>query len=120
MLNKEVFSNIFKKMLKEAKISYDEFSNDLVSGFEEDKADRGKLLDILKKYLEKNNLQMDWEAVKSSTTETLVNSLCTLSPYSAEEKQVLLEADSIKKRNDLLIAMTEMALSTNKGIESIQ
>ena len=105
---------------RQAKISYDEFSNDLVSGFEEDKADRGKLLDILKKYLEKNNLQMDWEAVKSSTTETLVNSLCTLSPYSAEEKQVLLEADSIEKRNDLLIAMTEMALSTNKGIESIQ
>ena len=105
---------------RQAKISYDEFSNDLISGFEEDKADRERLLDILKKYLEKNNLQMDWEAVKSSPTETLVNSLCTLSPYSAEEKQVLLEADSIEKRNDLLIAMTEMALSTNKGIESIQ
>ena len=72
------------------------------------------------KYLEKNNLQIDWNAVKDSPSETLVNSLCSLSPYSAEEKQALLEADNIQKRNDLLIAMTEMALSTNKGIESIQ
>lgn len=105
---------------RQVKVSYEDFENDLTPGFNQDKANRDKLLDVLKKYLEKNNLQMDWEAVKSSPTETLVNSLCTLSPYSAEEKQVLLEADSIEKRNDLLIAMTEMALSTNKGIESIQ
>ena len=60
------------------------------------------------------------EIRQSSPTETLVNSLCTLSPYSAEEKQALIEAEDIQKRNELLIAMTEMALSTNKGIESIQ
>ena len=69
--------------------------------------------------MKKNNLQIDWDAVKGSPTEILVNSLCSLSPYSAEEKQALLEADDTQKRNELLIAMTEMALSTNKGIESI-
>ncbi|MEC9414877.1 MAG: LON peptidase substrate-binding domain-containing protein [Pseudomonadota bacterium] len=105
---------------RQVKVSYDDFENDLISGFNQANADRDKLLVVLKKYLEKNNLQMDWDAIKSSPTETLVNSLCTLSPYSSEEKQALLEAENIQKRNELLIAMTEMALSTNKGIESIQ
>ena len=105
---------------RQVKVSYEDFENDLIPGFNQDKANRDKLLDVLKRYLEKNNLQIDWEAVKGSPTETLVNSLCSLSPYSAEEKQALLEAEDIQKRNELLIAMTEMALSTNKGIESIQ
>ena len=105
---------------RQVKVSYEDFENDLTPGFNQDKANRDKLLDVLKRYLEKNNLQIDWEAVKGSLTETLVNSLCSLSPYSTEEKQALLEAEDIQKRNELLIAMTEMALSTNKGIESIQ
>ena len=105
---------------RQVKVSYEDFENDLTPGLNQDKANRDKLLDVLKRYLEKNNLQIDWEAVKGSPTETLVNSLCSLSPYSAEEKQALLEAEDIQKRNELLIAMTEMALSTNKGIESIQ
>ena len=105
---------------RQVKVSYEDFENDLTPGFNQDNANRDKLLDVLKRYLEKNNLQIDWEAVKGSPTETLVNSLCSLSPYSAEEKQALLEAEDIQKRNELLIAMTEMALSTNKGIESIQ
>ena len=105
---------------RQVKVTYNDFEKDLIPGFNQDKADREKLLVVLKKYLEKNNLQMDWDAIKSSPTETLVNSLCTLSPYSAEEKQALIEAEDIQKRNELLIAMTEMALSTNKGIESIQ
>ncbi len=57
----------------------------------------------------------------------IVQELDTLTPYrqvkvayEEEEKQALLEAEDTQKRNELLIAMTEMALSTNKGIESIQ
>ena len=70
--------------------------------------------------MEKNNLQADWEAINNSSTELLINSLCILSPYSPEEKQALLEAETLKKRNEILIAMTEMTLSTNIGTESIQ
>ena len=46
----------------------------------------------LKKYLDHNNLEVDWESIKNSPTELLVNSLCLLSPYRPEEKQALLEA----------------------------
>ena len=105
---------------RQVKVSYEDFENDLTPGFNQDKANRDKLLDVLKRYLEKNNLQIDWEDLKGTPKETLVKYLCSLSPYSAEEKQALLEAEDIQKRNELLIAMTEMALSTNKGIESIQ
>ncbi|SUZ96550.1 uncharacterized protein METZ01_LOCUS49404 [marine metagenome] len=105
---------------RQFKISCDDFKDDLIKGEGEDEADRERLLEVLKKYLEKNNLQADWEAINNSSTELLINSLCILSPYSPEEKQALLEAETLKKRNEILIAMTEMTLSTNTGTESIQ
>ena len=105
---------------RQFKISCDDFRDDLIKGKGEDEADRERLLEVLKKYLEKNNLQADWEAIDNSSTELLINSLCILSPYSPEEKQALLEAETLKKRNEILIAMTEMTLSTNIGTESIQ
>ena len=105
---------------RQFKILCDDFRDDLIKGKGEDEADRERLLEVLKKYLEKNNLQADWEAINNSSTELLINSLCILSPYSPEEKQALLEAETLKKRNEILIAMTEMTLSTNIGTESIQ
>ena len=105
---------------RQFKILCDDFRDDLIKGKGEDEADRERLLEVLKKYLEKNNLQADWEAINNSSTELLINSLCILSPYSPEEKQALLEAETLKKRNEILIAMTEMTLSTNLGTESIQ
>lgn len=105
---------------RQFKILCDDFRDDLIKGKGEDESDRERLLEVLKKYLEKNNLQADWEAINNSSTELLINSLCILSPYSPEEKQALLEAETLKKRNEILIAMTEMTLSTNLGTESIQ
>jgi Uncharacterized protein, similar to the N-terminal domain of Lon protease len=63
---------------------------------------------------------LNWDAVKGSPTETLVNSLCSLSPYSSEKKQALLKAEKTKKKNELLIAMTENGTYRQiRGIESI-
>ena len=60
---------------RQFKISCDDFRNDLTKGKGEDEADRERLLEVLKKYLEKNNLQADWEAINNSSTELLINSL---------------------------------------------
>ena len=49
-------------------------------------------------------------AIKLSSNETLVNSLCTISPYGPREKQALLEAKTLEDRNQMLIALTEQAL----------
>ena len=45
------------------------------------------------------------------STEVLVNTLSLLAPYPPQEKQALLEAPDLKTRADVLVALTEMALS---------
>lgn len=73
--------------------------------------DRPTLLKTFKSYLEANNLEADWESIESAQTEILVNALSMMSPYSAAEKQALLEADNLKVRADTLVAITEMSLA---------
>ena len=105
---------------RQFQVDYKEFTNDLVKGFDEENVDREKLQLCLKKYLDHNNLDVDWESIKNSPTELLVNSLCLLSPYRPEEKQALLEAKTLSERNEILIAMTEMSMSSDGGTEQIQ
>lgn len=91
-------------------VSWDEFAGDLVAGEGQEEVSRERLLEILKEYLDTHGLQADWRAIKLSSNETLVNSLCTISPYGPREKQALLEARTLEDRNQMLIALTEKAL----------
>lgn len=95
---------------RQCEVSWDEFADDLIAGHEQDKVSRDRLLEILKEYLDTHGLQVDWRAIRLSSNETLVNSLCTISPYGPREKQALLEAKTLEDRNQMLIALTEMAL----------
>lgn len=95
---------------RQFEIAWDEFADDLTAGFGQDEVSRERLLEILKQYLDTHGLQADWRAIKLSSNETLVNSLCTVSPYGPREKQALLEAKSLEDRNQMLIALTEKAL----------
>ena len=105
---------------RQFQVNYEQFANDLLKGFGEKNVNREGLLVCLKKYLDQNNLEVDWNSIKNSPTELLVNSLCLLSPYRPEEKQALLEAQDLSERNEILIAMTEMSLSSESGTEKIQ
>ena len=95
---------------RQATVSYDEFAGDLKPGSGADEIDRDRLLEVLKAYLSAHNLQADWDAIRASSNESLVNSLSMISPYGPAEKQALLEAKTLDERNQLLIALTEIAL----------
>lgn len=96
-------------------ISCARFVSDFELGRGEDEVDRQALLKALKAYLEARNLRVDWGAVSRSSTESLVNSLCIVSPYGTEEKQALLEAVDLKSRADMLVALAEMELAAGSG-----
>ncbi|HCX66409.1 LON peptidase substrate-binding domain-containing protein [Parvibaculum sp.] len=95
---------------RQCEVDWSEFADDLIAGHGQDKVSRERLLEILKEYLETHELQADWRAIRLSSNETLVNSLCTISPYGPREKQALLEAKTLEDRNQMLIALTEKAL----------
>jgi uncharacterized protein len=70
--------------------------------------DRSRLLDALRTYLDRNNLNADWSSIDEAPAEPLVNALSSLCPFVPIEKQALLEADTIQARRDVLIALMDM------------
>jgi len=93
------------------KLDYEPFASDLEEGVGADSVDRDHLLSVLKTYLEANDLNADWDAIAGSSTEFLINTLAMISPYAPEEKQALLEAEDLKGRSDILVALAEMELA---------
>jgi|TARA_R110002096_G_scaffold5502_9_gene25653 hypothetical protein len=103
-------------------VETEEFEGDLKAGRGEGSVSRDRLLEILKQYLETNGLSADWDAIKNAPNESLVNSLSVISPYGPDEKQALLEAKTLEDRNQMLIALTEIALARDNtdGSSTVQ
>lgn len=94
-------------------VNYDRFRDDFVYGSGEDEVDRERLLTVLKAYLNANKLSADWDSIDRSPNELLVNTLSMISPYGPEEKQALLEAESLARRAEVLVALAEMELAAS-------
>jgi Lon protease-like protein len=103
---------------RQCAVDFEEFADDLTPELGTENVQREHLLDVLKEYLDTNGLQADWRAIKLSTNETLVNSLSIISPYGPREKQALLEAKTLEDRNQMLIALTEVALQQGASNEN--
>ena len=112
----------FRKEMEDQKpyilseIDWDFYSNDLVPFEGINSFDRNGFLKILKKYLDSAQIASDWDVLKKAREEVLVNSLSMLCPVEPEEKQVLLEAETIVKRLDVLVTL--MKLSSENDLES--
>lgn len=72
--------------------------------------ERGRLLTGLKSYFRLHGISVDWQSIEGSLDERLVNSLAMVCPFSAAEKQGLLEAPTLAERGKLLIGLIEMAI----------
>ena len=92
------------------------YKNDLVPFEGINSFDRNGFLETLKKYLDSAQIASDWEVLKKAREEILVNSLSMLCPFEPEEKQVLLEAETIVKRLDVLVTL--MKLSSENDLEN--
>jgi Lon protease-like protein len=103
---------------RQVKADYRDFTDDLVPGTGEDAVDRAGLLQTFKAYLDANSMDANWDEVSAASNETLVNALSMLSPYPPEEKQALLEADDLKSRAEVLVALTEMVLARQSGSDT--
>lgn len=95
----------------EFKIPDSEFIEAATSQGEENRINRDLLLETFQRYLEANNMETDWDAVKRTDDETLVTALCMMSPYGPAEKQALLEAENLFIRAETLVALTEIELA---------
>ncbi|MCH9808705.1 MAG: LON peptidase substrate-binding domain-containing protein [Alphaproteobacteria bacterium] len=99
-------------------VDFTRFSGDFEQGRGEDKVDREKLLSVLRRYLDANHMEGDWSSIMRASSEQLINALSIMSPYGPEEKQALLEADELKSRADVLVALAEMELAASGSGEA--
>jgi uncharacterized protein len=94
---------------------YESFAADLVVGTGTTEVNRNAVLKAFRDYLEANDMTTNWDEIESVNTEQLVNTLSLMAPYPAHEKQALLEAGNLKDRADMLVALTELALTRQGG-----
>ena len=99
---------------RQCKVDFFSYADDFVARKGEEEVDRQALLEVLTDFLEANNLKVDWEGIESAPNEELVNALAMMSPYGPAEKQAMLEAQNLKTRAEILIAVTEMDLAKKR------
>ena len=75
--------------------------------------DRDRMLSSLKSYFAANSVDANWDAIKDTSTDRLVNALAMMCPFQPSEKQALLEAGTLSDRADVMITLMEMSLAAN-------
>jgi Lon protease-like protein len=89
------------KKYRQYKINFDKFDNDLKDQSEEIKfTDLELIFKDLKSLFEKRGFIINWKALEKQSLNETINALAMASPFSLEEKQVLLEAKTIDLRKN--------------------
>ena len=69
----------------------------------------------LKRYLNRRELDIDWETANVAPLEALVNSLAMGLPFDLQEKQALLQAQDLAARFETLTALLEIDSAADDG-----
>ena len=93
---KEIKSN---KKYRECKIDFQDYYGDLENKKEDIKfSDLELIFKDLKSLFEKRGFIINWKALEKQSLDETINALAMASPFSVEEKQVLLEAKNLDTR----------------------
>ena len=93
---KEIETN---KRYRECEISYDDFYDDLKNEKAELKfSDLELIFKDLKTLFEKRGFIINWKELEKQSLDETINALAMASPFTLEEKQVLLEAQNLNIR----------------------
>jgi Lon protease-like protein len=97
---------------------YRRFRNDIGDEPEAD-IDRDRLLASVKEYFALQNIEASWDAILATPDDKLITSLAMTCPFGPNERQALLEAQTLSSRADIVITLLEMALLENGGVSDI-
>ena len=90
-----------EKKYRSLEILYDDFYHDLNNDKEELKfSDLELIFKDLKSLFEKRGFIVNWKALEKQSLDETINALAMASPFSLEEKQILLEAKSLNSRKE--------------------
>ena len=89
------------KKYRECEVSFENFNHDLDEKEEELKfSDLELIFKDLKSLFEKRGFIINWKELEKQSLDETINALAMASPFSLEEKQVLLEAENLNIRKN--------------------
>ena len=110
-------SNLTEKGYINAQISEKEFKDDKRKIYNDKDfkfSNSNALKTVLKSYLKTKKLASNWDYINATSNIDLVNQLSMICPFSVQEKQMLLESNSINDRYILLTSILQSAITSNE------
>jgi Lon protease-like protein len=98
-------------LYRQCRVNFDAYPTDFIARAGEDEVDRAGVVKALRDFVQAADVRVDWQGIEDAPNEALVNALCMMSPFGVREKQALLEAETLKTRAEVLIALTEIELA---------
>ena len=97
-ITKEIKNN---KPYRECEISFEEYQDDLILQKEKLKfSDLELIFKDLKLLFEKKGYIINWKSLEKQNLNETINALAMASPFSLEEKQILLESQNLEMRKN--------------------
>ena len=110
-----------KKSYRECEVSFNEFQSDLITKKGKiNFSDLNLIFNDLKKIFEKKGYMINWNELQKQSLNHTINTLSMASPFSLEEKQVLLETQNLNLRKTKLEEILKTYAADNFSNTTIQ
>ena len=108
-------------LYRECEVNYDDFLKDLNEKSEEIKfSDLNLIFQNLKGLFKKQGYEINWKEIEKQSLDQTINTLSMASPFSLEEKQVLLESEDLTIRKDRLKEILNTYIVDNFNNKTLQ
>ena len=109
------------KLFREFKINYKGFENDTTNKEQDiNFSDLDLIFNNLKRIFEKQGYLINWNELEKQSLDQTINTLSMASPFSREEKQMLLEAKDLEFRKKKLEQIIKLYTSDNFSNKTLQ
>jgi len=108
-------------LYRECEVKYEDFSNDLIEKSNEIKfSDLKMIFYNLKGLFKKQGYEINWNEIEKQSLDQTINTLSMASPFSLEEKQVLLESKDLNIRKEKLEEILNTYILDNFNNKTLQ
>ena len=110
-----------KKLYREFEVDYSDFTNDLKeNNNEKNNYVIQNLLNKTKLLFKNKNYLLEWKELEKLNLDLLINTICMITPFSVEEKQLLIETNKIQDKLVILDKIINTNLLDNLENKTIQ
>ena len=108
-------------LYRECEVKYEEFLGDLVEKNEAiEFSDLKLIFQNLKSLFKKQGYEINWKEIEKQSLDQTINTLSMASPFSLEEKQVLLESKNLNIRKEKLEEILNTYILDNFNNKTLQ